>query len=110
MRWLQQDWFTLEERFDGIFDHTCFVAMAPGRRAAYLAHCTRLLRPGGLWMASLFHTVTRPPGPPFALSMDEARSLAEVHFDLLHLGPAARSHPRRAGREYLLVGRAPQVG
>jgi SAM-dependent methyltransferase len=110
VRWLQQDWFALEERFDGIFDHTCFVAMAPGRRPAYLAHCASLLRPGGLWMASLFHTVTRPPGPPFALSMDEARSLAEVHFDLLHLGPAARSHPRRAGREFLLVGRKPQDG
>ncbi len=105
VRWRQEDWFALEETFDGIFDHTCFVAMAPGRRAEYLAHCARRLRPGGLWMASLFHTVNRPPGPPFAVLMEEARRLAEGPFDVLHLDHATRSHPRRAGREFLLVGR-----
>jgi SAM-dependent methyltransferase len=105
VRWRQEDWFTLEDTFDGIFDHTCFVAMAPERRAEYLAHCVRRLRPGGLWLAGMFHTVTRPPGPPFALSLEEARRLAEVRFEILHLDHATRSHPRRAGREFLLVGR-----
>jgi hypothetical protein len=79
--------------------------MAPERRTDYLAHCARRLRPGGLWLAGMFHTVTRPPGPPFALSMEEARRLAEVRFEILHLDHATRSHPRRAGREFLLVGR-----
>jgi SAM-dependent methyltransferase len=105
VRWRQEDWYAGTERFDVIFDHTSFVAMDPARRAEYLEVCARRLRPGGLWLASLFHTVTRPPGPPFAVSMEAARALAEVRFEVLHLEHAIRSHPRRAGREFLLVGR-----
>jgi hypothetical protein len=37
--------------------------------------------------------------------MQELRALAEACFEVLHLGAAADSHPRRAGREYLLVAR-----
>jgi hypothetical protein len=37
--------------------------------------------------------------------MAEMRNLAEVRFEVLHLAEAVESHPRRAGREYLLVAR-----
>jgi hypothetical protein len=37
--------------------------------------------------------------------MAEMRTLAEARFDVLHLAPATASHPRRAGREFLLIGR-----
>ena len=106
--WSQADWFTTQlGPWDAIFDHTCFVAMDPIRRPAYVAACAAHLRPGGYWLAALFHDVNGRPGPPHALPMAELRALAETHFEVLHLAEALESHPRRAGREYLLVARKP---
>ena len=79
--------------------------MDPARRPAYLEACAAHLRPGGLWLAVLFHNVNGRPGPPHAIGQVEARALAESHFEVLHLGEAIDSHPRRAGREFLLIGR-----
>ncbi len=104
--WSQADWFTTKlGPWDAIFDHTCFVAMDPVRRPAYLESCAAHLRPGGLWLAVLFHHVNGRPGPPHAISQPEARKLAEAHFEVLHLDEAQNSHPRRAGREFLVIGR-----
>ena len=106
--WRQADWFAEgPERFDAIFDHTCFVAMEPALRADYLAACARRLVPGGLWLGAFFHTVAVPGAPPFAVGLDELRALAAGPFEILHLDHATRSHPRRAGREFLVVARKP---
>ncbi len=105
VRWRQEDWFTTAEGpFDVVFDHTCFVAMEPHRREAYLARTAALLKPGGLWLAAFFHEVTREPGPPFAIAREDLKRMASAHFDLPFLGDATCSHPRRAGREFLAVG------
>jgi len=104
--WSQADWFATHlGPWAAIFDHTCFVAMEPGRRPAYVQACADHLRAGGLWMAVLFHDVNGRPGPPHAMPMAELRSLSEASFEVLHLGEAVNSHPRRSGREYLLVAR-----
>ena len=104
--WSQADWFTTcLGPWDAIFDHTCFVAMDPARRLDYVEASADHLRTGGLWMAVLFHDVNGRPGPPHALPMTEMRHLAEARFEVLHLAEAVESHPRRAGREYLMVAR-----
>jgi hypothetical protein len=104
--WSQADWFDPHlGLWDAIFDHTCFVAMDPVRRPAYAEVCADHLGPGGLWLAALFHDVKGQAGPPHAISMDAMRSLAEARFEVLHLGDARESHPRRAGREFLMVAR-----
>ena len=85
--WTQGDWFTTRlGPWAAIFDHTCFVAMDPDRRPDYVEACAAHLRPGGLWLAALFHDVNGRPGPPHAIPMDELRTLAETRFDVLHLG------------------------
>ena len=104
--WRQEDWFiTQEGPFDLIFDHTCFVAMDPARRGEYLDICANRLKPSGLWLAVLFDDTNDRPGPPFQIPMDEARGLAEARFDVLHLQRAAQSHPRRMGREFLVIAK-----
>ena len=104
--WSQADWFTTElGPWDAIFDHTCFVAMDPPRRPDYIEACADHLRPGGFWMAALFHDVNDRPGPPHALPMAEMRTLAEARFEVLHLANTTASHPRRLGREYLMMAR-----
>ena len=105
VRWRREDWFAGSRAFDGIFDHTCFAAMEPDRRENYLAVCARRLRPGGAWLAACFHQVRQEGVPPYAVSPEEVRRLAEPWFEVLHQGPAERSHPRRAGREFLTVAR-----
>ncbi len=103
--WRPDDWFTTATGpFDAVFDHTCFVAMEPERREAYVARTAALLKPGGLWLLAAFHDVQGRPGPPFALPLEDLRTLAVARFEVRHLAEATRSHPRRAGREMLLVG------
>jgi SAM-dependent methyltransferase len=107
--WSPADWFSpWPGPWDAIFDHTCFVTMDPARRPAYVDACARHLAAGGLWMAILFHDVQGRPGPPHAISMEACRSLAEPRFEILHLAHATTSHPRRLGREFLLVARRRQ--
>jgi SAM-dependent methyltransferase len=104
--WTQGDWFaTRLGPWDAVFDHTCFVAMDPPRRRPRHRPRAGHLRPGGLWLAALFHEVKDSGGPPHAISMEEMRRITEPRFEVLHLGPALQSHPRRAGREFLLVAR-----
>jgi len=104
--WAQADWFTTElGPWDALFDHTCFVAMDPARRPAYVEACADHLRPGGLWLAAFFHDVRGQAGPPHAIAKPELRALVAPRFEVLHLDDATQSHPRRAGREFLLVAR-----
>lgn len=104
--WSQADWFTTElGPWDAIFDHTCFVAMDPVRRPAYVEACAHHLRPAGLWLAAFFHDVNGRPGPPHAIPMVELGQLVKSSFEVLHLAEATTSHPRRAGREFLMVAR-----
>lgn len=106
IEWAEADWFTTPlGPWAAIFDHTCFVAMDPSRRPDYVAACARHLDPGGLWLLAAFHDVNGRQGPPHAIELETLRTLAASAFEILHLDHATRSHPRRAGRELLLVGR-----
>jgi len=71
--WLQADLFdrmALERAglgagsLEGVVEHTCFCAIAPKQRPAYLAQMHHLLLPGG-WLLGLFWCHSRPGGPPF---------------------------------------------
>jgi SAM-dependent methyltransferase len=106
VRWVEADWLVEPfDRYDAVFDHTCFVSFEPARRAAVVAAHAGRLGTGGLWLGAFFSAVTKVADPPFAIDPDEVRALAEGAFDVLHLAPATRSHPARAGREFLLVAR-----
>lgn len=100
--WRLGDWFTQEETFDAVFDHTCFVAMEPARRAAYAEATRRALVPGGIWLGAAFHDTGDREGPPFAIGREAMGALITgAGFRRLALQDAARSHSRRAGREFL---------
>lgn len=49
---------------DGVVEHTCFCAIDPSQRPAYLARMHQLLVPGG-WLLGLFWCHPRPGGPPW---------------------------------------------
>jgi thiopurine S-methyltransferase len=47
-----------------VVEHTCFCAIAPEQRPAYLEQIHHLLQPGG-WLLGLFWCHSRPGGPPY---------------------------------------------
>ncbi len=73
LRWLQADLFNDQAlaaaglgagSLAGVVEHTCFCAIDPSQRPAYLAQVHRLLAPGG-WLLGLFWCHPRPGGPPW---------------------------------------------
>ena len=106
VRWHLEDWFIQDQIFEAVFDHTCFVAMEPERRAEYAQAVRRALVPGGLWLGAAFHDTGDRVGPPFAIAREAMGDLIRANgFELLLLRDARASHPRRAGREFLWAAR-----
>lgn len=93
----------------GVMEHTCFCAIDPSQRPAYLEAVTGLLAPGG-WLLGLFWCHRRPGGPPFGSDPED------LHAQLLAAGlepqiwePARHSAPER-DNEWLGLWRRPKAG
>lgn len=93
-------------RFDWVFEHTCFCAIDPARRAEYVGAVAGALRSGGQVLAVFYLRPwsggeQRPPGggPPFGTTVQELDALFAGHFRLLAEWLPARAFPGREGRE-----------
>lgn len=93
--------------FDGIFEHTCFCAIDPGLRPAYVAAAAEALRSGGHLLAVFY----RDPqdhgegGPPFGCTMDEVDRLFSPWFEALGDEEGFETFEGREGREVLRLMR-----
>jgi SAM-dependent methyltransferase len=100
------DFFALasgaREPFDGLFEHTCFCAIDPARRADYVWSAAAAVRPGGRLLAVFF---TDPDnggeGPPFGCTREELDGLFGADFRLLEEHREIPTFPERHGRELL---------
>jgi SAM-dependent methyltransferase len=90
----------LRGAFDLVWEHTCFCALPPERRAGWVQATARALRPGGRVVALLWNH-RRPGGPPFDVEPSAARASFSERFDVVSLEPVLRSAPGREG-EFLL--------
>ena len=102
-KFLQRDIFDLAEfsgAFNYVIEHTCFCAIDPDRRSAYVQLVRTLLQPEGE-LISLFWAHSRPGGPPFGVSLAAVRQHFETDFEILSLVPVTDSVPERQGEEYL---------
>ncbi|HTL87900.1 MAG TPA: methyltransferase domain-containing protein [Leptolyngbya sp.] len=108
-QFLQRNIFDLAEEFpagfDYVIEHTCFCAIAPAQRQAYVKLVHSILRPGGELIA-LFWGHDRPGGPPFGVSLQEIADLFASKFDVSVINPATNSIESRRGEEYLACFRA----
>ncbi len=96
------------ERFDWVFEHTCFCAIDPARRPEYVRAVARALRPGGGLLAIFYLNPWKdgeppPPegGPPFGTTVEELDSLFAGAFDLLDEWVPDRAYRGREGRELM---------
>jgi len=81
----------------GVVEHTCFCAIDPALRPAYLETVTRLLAPGG-WLLGLFWCHGRAGGPPYGADPGElARQLGQAGLVRELWTPACGSATGRDG-------------
>lgn len=83
-------------------EHTCFCAIEPAQREAYVESARRSLVPGGL-LLGLFYAHRRSGGPPYKTSRGELEQLFLGAFELVSMEEPKDSHPRRAGEELLAL-------
>lgn len=86
--------------FDWLFEHTCFCAILPEQRDAYVAAVARWLRPGGNFLA-VHYFIPDTDGPPFGNNLEELQRRFSPQFDLLEEW-VPRSYPNRTGLERML--------
>ncbi len=103
-KFMQRDIFELPaeffHEFDYVLEHTCFCAIDPSQRSAYVKLVRDILRSQGE-IIGLFWAHTRPGGPPFGTTTEEVQQLFAPDFNILSLELVTNSIPERQGDEYL---------
>jgi ubiquinone/menaquinone biosynthesis C-methylase UbiE len=103
-KFMQRDIFELpaefSDEFDYVLEHTCFCAIDPSQRSAYVKLVRDILRSQGE-IIGLFWAHTRPGGPPFGTTTEEIQQLFAPDFNILSLELVTNSIPERQGDEYL---------
>ena len=90
------------ESFDGVFEHTCFCAIDPARRADYVTAVAAVLRPAGRLLSVFFvNPDNGGGGPPFGCTATELDGLFAGRFRLLEEHREIPTYPERARRELL---------
>ena len=69
------------QRFDWIFEHTLFCAIAPEQRDDYVQAVLRWLNPSGHYLA-VNYLIPDKDGPPFGTTREEQLARFSLHFDL----------------------------
>jgi cyclopropane fatty-acyl-phospholipid synthase-like methyltransferase len=89
--------------FDWVVEHTCFCAIEPLQRAAYVEAAASVLSPGGKLFGIFYLTPDTESGPPFAVSKEELSDLFRTYFDLLEEWVPEESFPGRENRELVQI-------
>lgn len=107
----QGDIFTLPEKlvdhFDMVWEHTCFCAIEPSQRAAYVKQMWHALKPNGVLLGVFFTNpdVESGEGPPYKTARDEVREIFGSHFVLEWEREPTKFYQGREGREHVMFFR-----
>jgi|TARA_B110000908_G_scaffold141316_1_gene168874 SAM-dependent methyltransferase len=88
--------------YDIIWEHTCFCAILPEQRDAYVEAVHRLLKPHGVLIAVFFAFGDDEKGPPFKTNIDTLHRHFEKYFTLEWERRPKRFFPTREGQEWLM--------
>jgi methyl halide transferase len=107
-RYEQGDLFALAPPLLGAFawvwEHTCFCAIEPALRPAYVAAVAAALRPGGRFLGIFYLDPgqgRRGEGPPFETTLMELDRLFMTHFEMLREWSPRSAYSGRKGREWM---------
>ncbi|MFT5124456.1 MAG: SAM-dependent methyltransferase [Kiritimatiellia bacterium] len=105
----QHDLFNLPDAYTGAFDtiweHTCFCAIHPDQRAAYVDAMHRCLKPDGQLVACLYITQDGEeiPGPPYKIPRSGILEYFTPRFTVVEQQISPFSYKSRRGNELLAV-------
>ena len=86
-------------RFEWVFEHTCFCAIPPARRTDYVAAISRVLKPGGFYLAIFFLDPGVEQSPPHGATREEIEDLFDADFELLEEWMPEKAFEGREGQE-----------
>lgn len=89
---------------DWVWEHTCFCAIDPSQRAAYVEAVAGALKPRGHLLAIFYLDPGNDhpdEGPPFEVSIAELDRLFLPRFTLVREWLPPRAYPGREGREWM---------
>ena len=87
------DFFTYEDKVDGIYDYTFFCALNPDLRVKWGEQMANLIKPNGLLITLMFPIDDHEGGPPFAVHPDHYKQVL-THFNLESLTDCPSFKPR----------------
>jgi SAM-dependent methyltransferase len=96
----------LRGNFDWVWEHTCFCAIDPTLRPAYVEGVASALRPCGRLLAIFYldpGNTSPDEGPPFEVSVAELDRLFLPAFTLVREWLPARAYAGREGREWMRI-------
>ena len=95
--------------YDLIWEHTCYCAIDPSLRPAYVDAMFELLKPNQFFVGVFFIETGVPlaEGPPFKTSRDEVYENFDRKFHLVWEGKPSLSYPGREDREWVMIWRKP---
>jgi SAM-dependent methyltransferase len=86
--------------FDWVFEHTCFCAIEPEQRRAYVDFVHDSLREGGHYLAIMFRDTGSEDGPPYSISAEEVQELFGSRFKVEKQWEPETSFPGREDSEF----------
>lgn len=90
--------------FKWVWEHTCFCAIDPQQRTAYVDSVHAALEPDGCLLAIFYldpGNDSPDEGPPFEVSVGELDRLFLPRFELVREWMPSRTYPGREGREWM---------
>jgi methyl halide transferase len=93
---LPREW---DERFDWVVEHTCFCAIPPAMRPDYAEAISRVLKPGGRFLAIFFLDPGVEQGPPHGATREEIAGLFDPDLELIEEWLPDKVFPGREGSE-----------
>ena len=94
-------------QFDWMFEHTCFCAIRPDRRADYAREAALSIKTGGFLLAVFFMDPDNPDpdSPPFASTPKDLDELFLPSFQKIDFHSEIDTYPGREHREHLILFR-----
>jgi len=92
----------MRQSFDWVWEHTCFCAIDPSMRAAYVQSVAGALKPGGHLLAIFYlDPGDGDDGPPYGVTTAQLDAFFQDSFQLIRQWLPARAYPGREGREWM---------
>lgn len=105
LEFIEGDLFKLvashRESYDVVFEHTCYCAIDPMRRAELVKAWNQFLAPGGHLMG-VFFAMEKRQGPPFGGTEWELRQRIIKNYQPIFWGRLRNSVPNRMGKEFFV--------